>query len=252
MTNEYTDYYDGSGNTKSTYDKNRKGFDITLGRQQGEYIQNYITLKNRKDTHMSYVSGPENYSDAAHQQYLKDNFGLTRSIILTRVFDSRDNVFAPTEGSRYSLSTEFAGKGLGGDFSFNKYTAEARKYYKTGPDHVIATRLMAGYASGSIADSSRFAVGGPDTLRGYKEDEFKGNKMFAATAEYRFPIVSKVQGVVFSDVGNAWTDGGYSLKGLKASGGIGIRVTTPIGPIRVDFAKGKEGGRTHFSFGGQF
>lgn len=252
MTNQYTDYYDKTGDTKSTYDKNRKGFDLTLGRPEGEYIQNYITFKNRKDTYVEHVSGPENYSDTAHQSYLKDNFGLTRSITLSRVFDSRDNVFAPTEGARYSLSAEIAGKGLGGDFSFNKYTAEGRKYYKVGPDHVIAARLMTGYATGNMPESGKFAAGGSETLRGYKDDEFKGDKMIAGSVEYRFPVVTKVQGVVFSDIGNAWNGEGYKLNDLKTSVGVGIRVTTPIGPIRIDFAKGSEGGRTHFSFGGQF
>lgn len=252
MTNEYTDYYDDTNNKKSTYDKNRKGFDITLGRPAGEYIHNYITLKNRKDTYEEYKSGPEDYSDASHQQYLKDNFGETRSVTLMRVFDSRDNVFAPTEGARYSLSAEFAGKALGGDFNFNKYTAEGRKYFKVGTDHVIATRLTVGYAEGNISDTNRFEVGGSDTLRGYEDDQFKGDKMLAGSVEYRFPVVNKIQGVVFTDIGNAWKSKGYTLNDLKSSVGVGIRMSTPLGPVRIDYAKGEEGGRTHFSFGGQF
>ncbi len=252
MTNEYTDYYDDTNNKKSTYDKNRKGFDITLGRPAGEYIHNYITLKNRKDTYEEYKSGPENYLDAGHQQYLKDNFGETRSVTLMRVFDSRDNVFAPTEGARYSLSAEFAGKALGGDFNFNKYTAEGRKYFKVGSDHVIATRLTVGYAEGNISDTNRFEVGGSDTLRGYEDDQFKGDKMIAGSVEYRFPVVNKIQGVVFTDIGNAWKSKGYTLNDLKSSVGVGIRMSTPLGPVRIDYAKGEEGGRTHFSFGGQF
>jgi hypothetical protein len=38
---------------RSTYDRNRKGFDITIGRPQGEYINNYLTLKNRRDSYVS-------------------------------------------------------------------------------------------------------------------------------------------------------------------------------------------------------
>ncbi|SDD81957.1 BamA/OMP85 family outer membrane protein [Sporomusa acidovorans] len=249
LTNEYTDYKDGTDDEKATYDKNRKGVDITLGRPSGEYIQNYITFKNRRDTYDEWKSG-EDYSK--DPQYLKDNFGLTRSITLMRVFDSRDNVFAPTEGARYSLSAEFAGKALGGDFSFNKYTAEGRKYFKIDDNHVIATRMTVGYASGHISDSNRFEVGGSDTLRGYEDDQYKGDKMIAGSVEYRFPVVSKIQGVLFTDFGNAWKDEGYKLNDLKTSVGVGIRMSTPIGPIRIDFAKGSEGGRTHFSFGGQF
>lgn len=252
MTNEYSDYEHGK--LVSSYDKERKGWDITLGRPSGEYIQNYISFKNRKDTWKEAVDGADYSKDSPYvdEDYIGNNFGLTRSVTLTRVFDSRDNVFNATEGRRYSLSAEFAGKALGGDFNYNKYTAEARQYLKVGKEQVVALRLTAGYADGHMPDSGRFAVGGADTLRGYEDDEFKGSKMLAATAEYRFPVAKKVQGVVFTDVGNAWNGEGYKLNDLEASAGVGLRITTPIGPIRLDYAQGSEGGKTHFSFGGQF
>lgn len=252
MTNEYSDYEHGK--LLSSYDKQRKGWDITLGRPSGEYIQNYISFKNRKDVWKEAVDGVD-YSAGypnAGDDYIGENFGLTRSVTLTRVFDSRDNVFNATEGRRYSLSAEFAGKALGGDFNYNKYTAEGRQYLKVGKEQVVALRLTAGYADGHMPDSGRFAVGGADTLRGYEDDEFKGDKMLAATAEYRFPVAKKVQGVVFTDIGKAWEGEGYKLNDLEASAGVGLRITTPIGPIRLDYAQGSEGGKTHFSFGGQF
>jgi outer membrane protein insertion porin family len=256
MTNQYSDY-DDNGNTRATYDKKRKGFDVTLGRPQGEYVQNYITLKQRDDKFVEWVSGAD-YSNPndpfikERPDYLKDNFGRTRSVSLMRVYDSRDNVFSPTEGNRVALTAEFAGKSLGGDFNYNKYTAETRNYLKVGHAQVVALRGTVGYADGKMPDSGRFAVGGSDTLRGYRDDQFKGNKMLAATAEYRFPIANKVEGVAFSDIGKAWTGEGYNLSDLEASVGVGIRVSTPIGPIRLDYAKGGQGAKTHFSFGGQF
>lgn len=259
MTNEYNDYND-DGSTRSTYDKKRKGFDITLGRPQGEYVQNYVTFKQRTDQYVKWVSGVD-YSNpadttagfmAGHPNYLTDNFGVTRSVSLMRVYDSRDNVFSPTEGNRVAVTAEFAGKALGGDFSFNKYTAETRNYLKVGHAQVVAFRGMLGYADGKISDSARFAVGGSDTVRGYRDDQFKGDKMLAASAEYRFPIAKKVEGVAFVDVGKAWTGEGYKLNDLVGSIGVGVRVNTPIGPVRLDYAKGNQGGKTHFSFGGQF
>lgn len=257
MTNQYSDYYDG-GDLRSTYDKKREGWDVTIGRPQGEYAQNYISLKQRRDTHVAFVSGPVDYSTTASQfmtdnpTYLKDNFGLTRSVSLMRVYDSRDNVFSPTEGNRVALTAEFAGKSLGGDFNYNKYTAETRNYLKVGHAQVVALRGMVGYADGNMPESGQFAVGGSDTLRGYRDDQFKGDKMLAATAEYRFPVANKVEGVVFSDIGKAWDGEGYKLNDLEASIGVGVRVSTPIGPIRIDYAKGSQGAKTHFSFGGQF
>lgn len=266
MTNEYSDYgltSNGDGHLRSTYDKNRQGFEITLGRPQGEYTQNYVTLKHREDTYKGWVEGPVKYGETNNSayagynkgdytNYLADNFGLTNSITLTRVHDTRDNVFNATEGKRLSLSTEFAGKMFGGDFDFNKYTLEGRQYNKVGHDHVLALRAMIGYADGKLPEAGKFAVGGSDTLRGYEDDEFKGDKMLSATAEYRFPVVKKIQGVVFTDMGKAWDGEGYKLDDLEFSAGVGLRVTTPIGPVRIDYAQGSNGGKTHFSFGGQF
>lgn len=246
MTNEYRDYYD-NGDQKSIYDRKRKGFDVTLGRPQGEKIFNYLTFKNREDTYVNPVEGPEDYSK--DPQYIKDNFGLTRSIILTRVLDTRDNYINPSNGTRTSFSAEFAG--LGGDFNFKKYILENRKYYKVGGKQVVAVRLTAGLASGHISEAARFAVGGSDTLRGYRDDEFKGDRMLTATAEYRFPLVNKVEGVVFTDIGKAW-QGKYQFDDLKTGVGVGLRMNTPLGPIRIDYARGDQGGRVHFSFGGQF
>lgn len=251
MTNRYDDYND-DGDYFSTYDRNRKGWDITLGRPTGEYIQNYLTFKQREDTYIEHVEGPVDLTNppAQYSNYLENNFGKTHSLALSRIYDNRDNVFNPTEGTRVSLTAEFAGKMFGGDFDYNKYTLEDRNYWKVGPDHVIALRVTGGYADGKMPDSGRFSVGGSNTLRGYEDDQFKGNKMLAASVEYRFPVANKVQGVVFSDVGQAGES--YKLSDMKASVGVGVRVTTPIGPIRLDVAKGEEGTRTHFSFGGQF
>lgn len=257
MTNEYNDYY-SNGDLKSAYYKKRQGWDITMGRPAGEFIQNYITLKNNKDNWVENIdeeNAPIDYSTSPGYgaEYLKNNFGLTRSVILNRVFDSRDNVFNPTEGQRYSMTAEFAGKALGGDFNFNKYTLESRHYIKVGHAQTVAWRIMAGYASGNLPESQLFAVGGADTVRGYEDDQFKGKKMVAATAEYRFPIAKKIDGAFFGDIGNAWGSESYNMSSdLHAAIGAGIRINSPIGPIRLDFAKGEQGGKFHFSFGGQF
>ena len=258
MTNEYTDYYDNTDTERSTYDKRRKGVEVTLGRPEGEFVRKYITLKHRTDTYMGYEEGPvdyqaspgtEHYDPEFNSAYLGRNYGTTNSVTLQRVFDNRDNIFNATEGRRFSVSSEFAG--LGGDFSFKKYSTELRTYRKVGRDHVLAFRGMAGWANGELPDSQRFALGGSDSLRGYLDDQFKGNKMWATSLEYRFPVAQKVYGIVFSDAGRAWSGIGGD-NSWKKSFGVGVRMNTPLGAIRLDYGKGDESGRFHFSFGGQF
>lgn len=243
MTSEYDDY-DRNGNNVATYDKNYKGFELGFSRPASEYSTNYITLKNRDDEYVEYVSG-EVYSDA----YKKDNFGTTQSITLAHVTDTRDNIYNPTEGARASISAEFAG--FGGDFDYNKYTYEDRHYFKVGRDHVVAVRGTLGLAEGSMPEAGLFDAGGQNTLRGYRDDQFEGKKIALGTVEYRFPIVSKVKGAVFTDFGDAWT-GSYSEMDMHYSVGVGLSMDTPLGPIRLDYGRGEDGGRTHFSFGGSF
>lgn len=81
--------------------------------------------------------------------------------------------------------------------------------------------------------------------------------MYAATLEYRFPIAKKVQGVVFTDMGSTWgIDEGKipwykDDNSLNFSVGVGLRLQTPIGPIRLDYGHGDRN-KFHFSFGTQF
>jgi len=39
---------------------------------------------------------------------------------------------------------------------------------------------------------------------------------------------------------------------FNVSVGAGVRVTTPIGPVRIDYGISKDQKKFHFSFGGQF
>ncbi|NCC69165.1 MAG: outer membrane protein assembly factor, partial [Clostridia bacterium] len=272
MTNEYADY-DHDGDEIARYDKQRRGQELTFSRRtNNEYVMNYLTLKNRDDSYRGEADGyeddyqyfegddPTNTDQTAEEKAAlaaerqKENFGKTQSIGFTRTFDSRDNVNDPHEGKRNSYAVEWAG--LGGDFDFTKYSADFRYYYRMGAsEDVLAVQFGVGYADGTMPLSQRFAVGGSDSLRGYEDDQFKGNSMLKGTLEYRVPLMKKVQGVLFTDAGYAWdkkTEDDFDLGLMKYSYGVGLRVNSPLGPLRLDYGIGDDGGRFHFSFGGQF
>lgn len=273
ITNEYADY-NIDGDEIARYDKKRRGQEITFSRRtHNEFISNYITIKNRDDIYKGEADGYEgdpnqyyepgfNKSDKFEKEWMpenymdrrKENFGVTRSITFGRVYDSRDNIYDPHEGKRIGYSVEWAG-GMGGDFDFTKWTADWRYYFRAGGESVWALNLGAGYASGDMPLSQRFTMGGSDTLRGYEDDQFRGNSMLKATLEYRFPIVKKVQGVLFTDNGYAWDkrhEDEFDMGLLKNSYGVGLRINSPLGPVKLDYGYGEDGGKFHFSFGGQF
>lgn len=273
----YTDY-DGHGNDVSEYVKGQKGFNISLGRQTGEFTRDYVTLESRKDRwiydedemsgyNYSAPSGPgqqDGYTwdngdfDFKKDNYIEKNFGRTNSVTWQKVYDSRDNVYDPTRGQRISSTVQWAGHGFGGDFDYYKFTGEYRTYKSLGKGQVLAFRARLGWIQGDAPYSQLFTVGGADSLRGYEDDQFRGKKMYNATLEYRVPLFNKVSGVLFADIGDAWDAPNvlwyqqYDKSTFNVGVGAGIRVTTPIGPVRLDYGIGKNDKKFHFSFGGQF
>lgn len=254
------DDFDATGNTVAEYQKRKKGWNLTWGRVSDEYRTNYLNFESTKEALNSEPqAGPGAVPDKweGWKKKIKENIGKTNSMTFTHVYDSRDNYFNATKGKRFSCSLQWGGHGLGGNFDFYKFTAEGRFYKQLGNGHVLALRLMGGYISGHISYSDLFSLGGANNLRGYEDDQFKGDKMYAATLEYRLPIAKKVQGVLFTDVGSTWgIDRGQipwykDDRSIHFSAGVGLRLQTPIGPVRLDYGYGKKG-KFHFSFGTQF
>ena len=257
------DDFDATGNTVAEYQKRKKGWNLTWGRVSDEYRTNYLNFESTKEALNSGINpGPvmQNIDKETQKKWataIVNNFGRTNSMTFTHVYDSRDNYFNATKGKRFSCSLQWGGHGLGGNFDFYKFTAEGRFYKQLGNGHVLALRLMGGYISGHISYSDLFSLGGANNLRGYEDDQFKGDKMYAATLEYRLPIEKKVQGVLFTDVGSTWgIDRGQipwykDDRSIHFSAGVGLRLQTPIGPVRLDYGYGKKG-KFHFSFGTQF
>lgn len=268
---EYTDYNE-DGNEVAEYNKKSRGFNISFGRQTGEYTRDYLTLESRKDSYKwddddssgyrydRNAGQGQNWDNGSHnfaaENYVGNNFGRINSVTWQKVYDSRDNIYEPTRGRRISYTTQWAGHGLGGDFDFYKFTAEARMYKKLGAKNVLAFRARGGFIQGDAPYSQLFTLGGADSLRGYEDDQFRGKYMYNATLEFRFPIVKKVSGVLFTDIGDAWDAPNVtwynSKKTFNYGVGAGVRVTTPIGPVKLDYGVGKHKNKFHFSFGTQF
>lgn len=242
------DDYNTNGDLIEEYMRRYSGGEVTVSRPMSEYSTNYLTLRNRKDIYVRHSSHLDRSTDQ-FKWWRDRNFGLTRSLIFEHVTDTRDNIYYPFAGARASLSAEFTG--FGGNFSYQKYTIEDQQYFRVGHAQVIAIRGKYGHATKSLPEISQYKIGGQNTLRGYRDDEFRGDSMALLTLEYRFPIVNKVKGALFADSGAAWFNG-WRPKNPHASIGAGLQLETPVGPIRLDYGHGSQGNRFHFSVGGMF
>jgi len=111
----------------------------------------------------------------------------------------------------------------------------------------LAFQVSAGTLVGSdIPPYEAFCLGGGNSVRGYYDCDLGVGKSFAeATIEYRFPLFSIVSGEIFFDAGTTFgTQGDIpgnpgGLLGKSGEGyspGVGIIVTTPVGPLRLEVA----------------
>jgi outer membrane protein insertion porin family len=115
---------------------------------------------------------------------------------------------------------------------------------------IFASRIRYGSSSGSVPWSEEYEIGGDQTLRGYEDDEFRGDEMVLGNFEFRLPVQEAFSLVLFYDTGYASND--FSFSDVKDSVGFGIRVRTPLGNLRLDVAEGDYETYTHFGFGELF
>lgn len=185
-----------------------------------------------------------------------------------------DDQLDPRRGWRLQLGAQPTTHLLGSQFAFLRATAEARGYLPLGPT-VLALKLRLGTAQPLEGDArrdvpifERFFLGGSTTVRGFDYqdigpkdadgDPVGGLSLLEASAELRFPLRGDLGGVVFVDAGRLDRKPFSFAGALSVSAGVGLRYTTPVGPLRLDVGHplsrsgGSSGPRVHFSIGQAF
>ncbi|MEO6907480.1 MAG: BamA/TamA family outer membrane protein, partial [Abditibacteriaceae bacterium] len=176
--------------------------------------------------------------------------------------DNRDLRLDPSTGGREQVMIEHGFSFLGGNTNFTKIDVDLRHYIplmkseKKGdlPKLVLAGRIVFGHSLGNLPPFEQYFVGGSDTVRGYDTDAQFGDNQIYGNLELRYRVNKKFQFVTFTDAGSAYGGTSSPYTGFKAlySIGVGIRLQTPIGPIRLDLGKGKDGLKTSFGIGSMF
>ena len=163
------------------------------------------------------------------------------------VLDTRDNLFDPTEGFYHSSNVEY-GRELGRPRSFFKYLGQQFLYRRIGRV-VLASAARLGLATGlgdAVIATERFFAGGGNTVRGYVQDSLGpaarsgapagGNALVVLNQEARMRLWPRVGVVGFVDAGNVFRSAReVALRDLAASAGLGLRVESPLGLVRLDY-----------------
>jgi outer membrane protein assembly factor BamA len=166
----------------------------------------------------------------------------------------RDQPADPKLGSYHFTGLEVGSSALGGNVNFVKFRLEDSWFFAWPPRTVLAVSTRFGVAApyadtADLVIEDRFKAGGSTTVRGYKEDhvgplDAKGNPQggdlrILTNVEWRFPLYRWLGGVVFFDAGLVTpTVPDFAWSAFFPGVGGGLRITTPIGPIRLDVGYG--------------
>ncbi len=195
-------------------------------------------------TKLEYVTTEPDDEYRSNPNYYDDKYYLW-SLFPSITYDTRNSYFNPTRGeyARWQVEGGYA-SGENADY-FTNTTIELRKYHQGFfKKNTFAYRAVFGIQSDSTKESQRYWIGGSSTLRGYDGGTFRGTRKFTGTIENRTEFNDVLGGVLFFDFGRAWDykgiDEGYHRDekmpdGIAMAAGVGLRINTPMGPLRFDF-----------------
>jgi outer membrane protein assembly complex protein YaeT len=233
------------------FDVSRRGFSILQERElRQSYVWSYGYRYERARTHGA-VEGS----------------GLDQTVVVSPVTstltrEARDEMLDATRGSFTAHALSYSPSWLGADRPFLKYYGQYFRYFPLQsprrkpfsteilrPRFVYAAGVRFGMArglTGPLSASERFFAGGGTTLRGFAQNAVGpiddnrvptgGEALLVVNNEVRFPLVSIVDGVLFADIGNVFNRvADLSLRDLRESAGVGVRLRTPWFLLRGDY-----------------
>ena len=187
--------------------------------------------------------------------------------------DTRDDPYAPTEGILFINSYSFSRKSINGPTEYitptlitfvnlQRFLSSFYFFYELFARQIIAIGVNARELKGpTFENSDLFRLGGTNSLRGYREDQFLGSRIFWSNLEYRALFTRRSYGFVFFDTG-------YYLRPEEPDRnipkseeflygfGLGLNLETGLGVLRVSYALGKgdtfSDGKIHFGILNEF
>jgi outer membrane protein assembly factor BamA len=243
-------YYDGDlRSDPSNYSEARLAVSLegTYRVSLSDSLRAYLTRSRSERTFLNYADfpflPPGIFDVVANETILG----------LQAVRDRLDNPFDPHRGYSLALDTSSNMPELGSDLA--DIRALLRGSVAVDPWNRV-TWLQAGrlgWAAGrngqEVIDMRRYFAGGQGSIRGFERDAVGpvdvaetgvvpagGNALFVLNEELRFPLWGPVRLAVFADAGQVWTSWSDADFRLAVGAGLGVRISTPIGPLWGDIA----------------
>ena len=232
-----------------SYNTSTLGTGVRFGVPITEYdTVNYGLAYERTDIGLL-ADTPQRYIDFVNE------FGSVTDTYLTSVGwarDKRDSVIYTTKGSFQRATAEV---GLpGGDLTYYRSRYEVQWYHPLTRSLVFYTSGQIGYAAGyndkPLPFFKVFYLGGVNSLRGYETasvgpkdsngDSLGGSHLLVGNVELLmpFPGLSKDKSVRLSWFVDAGTVGEeYDFQEIRYTTGIGFNWYSPVGPLKLSFAK---------------
>jgi len=173
--------------------------------------------------------------------------------------DTRDDLLNPTEGTLVEARTTPYFVTVDRTEAFLRNSLIGRGYLKLDEAGrlVLAGRGKLGSILGveteNIPASKRFFAGGGGSIRGFDfqevgpldddNDPLGGRSVLEMSVELRWQVTDSIGIVPFLDAGNVYDDPLPFMSEnddaeLRYAAGLGLRYFTPIGPLRIDVARG--------------
>jgi len=189
------------------------------------------------------------------------------------VWDSRDDKLDPLRGIYSSLSLTYSPEALGSDLTYYRVFSQFSFYQRLFPGATWASNLRFGLSNAFdqvLIPSKRFFAGGGNSVRGFRQDQIGprdpfldepegGEGVMILNQEMRFSLSPWLKAVIFYDAGNVYGElGDFAPFKLRHSLGLGIRLASPVGLLRLDYGRnlrprpGEPRGALFFSIGQAF